>query len=88
MQFTGDRVQYQNSAVLSTGDLAEVIVNQGPRVGAVAQNISIGTNSRWNDTLLPRHHYIFPPDGSIIDWHLTDAEMLAGIDGMLTQFNK
>ncbi|CAB3239919.1 unnamed protein product [Arctia plantaginis] len=65
------------------GDLAEVVVNQGPRVGAVAQNMSIGTNSRWNDTLLPRHHYIFPPDGSIIDWHFTDAEMLAGIDGLI-----
>lgn len=65
------------------GDLAEVIVNQGPRVGSVAQNMVIGLSSKWNDTLLPRDHYIMPQNGSIIDWHFTDAEILAGIDGLI-----
>lgn len=63
------------------GDLAEVVVNQGPRVGSVAQMMTVGSNNRWNDTLLPRRHYIFPHNSSVIDWHLTDAEILAGVDG-------
>ncbi|XP_075971881.1 uncharacterized protein LOC142973766 [Anticarsia gemmatalis] len=65
------------------GDLAEVIVNQGPRVGSVSQNMAIGSSNRWNDTLLPREHYIFPQNSSVIDWHFTDAEILAGIDGLI-----
>nr|XP_037867187.1 uncharacterized protein LOC101741587 isoform X3 [Bombyx mori] len=65
------------------GDLAEVVVNQGPRVGASSQRMNIGTNNRWNDTLLPRALYIFPQNASIIDWHITDAEILAGIDGLI-----
>lgn len=63
------------------GDLAEVVVNQGPRVGSVSQNMVIGSNNRWNDTLLPRDHYLFPQNLSVVDWHFTDAEILAGIDG-------
>ncbi|KAJ0182570.1 hypothetical protein K1T71_001939 [Dendrolimus kikuchii] len=65
------------------GDLSEVVVNQGPRVGPVSQRMIIGSNERWNDTLLPRNHYIFPQNSSIIDWHFTDAEILAGIDGLI-----
>jgi hypothetical protein len=41
----------------------------------------VGSNNRWNDTFLPRDFYIFPRNTSIIDWHFTDAEILAGIDG-------
>lgn len=63
------------------GDLAEVVVNQGPRVGSVPQRLVVGSNNRWNDTLLPRNNYIFPQNGSVIDWHFTDAEILAGVDG-------
>lgn len=67
--------------LLFVGDLSEVVVNQGPRVGSVSQRMVIGSNERWNDTLLPRSHYIFPQNSTIIDWHFTDAEILAGIDG-------
>ncbi|CAH0592402.1 unnamed protein product [Chrysodeixis includens] len=65
------------------GDLAEVIVNQGPRVGSASHNILVGSNNRWNDTLLPRDYYIFPQNASVIDWQFTDAEILAGVDGLI-----
>ncbi|XP_041975439.1 uncharacterized protein LOC121730463 [Aricia agestis] len=63
------------------GDLAEVVVNQGPRVGA--KRLSVGSSNRWNDTLLPRHHYMFPQNETVTDWQITDAEILAGIDGLI-----
>ncbi|VVD01341.1 unnamed protein product [Leptidea sinapis] len=69
-------------AATLVGDLAEVVVNQGPRVGAAVQHLTIGTNNRWNDTLLPRHYYLFQHN-NITDWHMTDAEILAGIDGLI-----
>ncbi|XP_026319841.1 uncharacterized protein LOC113230229 isoform X1 [Hyposmocoma kahamanoa] len=65
------------------GDLAEVVLNQGPRTGAVPQRMTVGSNSRWNDTLLPRNHYLITQNASIVDWHFTDAEILAGIDGLI-----
>ncbi|KAJ8736411.1 hypothetical protein PYW08_007067 [Mythimna loreyi] len=65
------------------GDIAEVVVNQGPRVGAAPQRLVIGSNNRWNDTLLPRDHYLFPQNLTVADWQLTDAEILAGIDGLI-----
>ncbi|XP_049877861.1 uncharacterized protein LOC126375058 [Pectinophora gossypiella] len=65
------------------GDLAEVVINQGPRVGAAPQRLTVGSNSRWNDTLLPRHHYLLTQNGTGVDWHFTDAEILAGIDGLI-----
>ncbi|KAL4702962.1 hypothetical protein ACJJTC_008740 [Scirpophaga incertulas] len=68
------------------GDLAEVIVNQGPRVGSVPRNIVVGTNNRWNDTFLPRDFYLLPGNASNIDWHFTDAEIIAGIDAKLPQW--
>lgn len=69
-----------------TGDLAEVVINQGPRTGAAPQKMTIGSNSRWNDTLLPRNQYLITQDASIIDWHITDAEILAGIDGNFLKY--
>ncbi|CAH0724810.1 unnamed protein product, partial [Brenthis ino] len=65
------------------GDLAEVVVNQGPRVGASSQRLLVGSSNRWNDTMLPRNYYIFPPNGTLPNWHFTDAEILAGIDGLI-----
>ncbi|XP_013191318.2 uncharacterized protein LOC106135527 [Amyelois transitella] len=64
------------------GDLAEVVINQGPRFGA-SSLLVLGSNNRWNDTLLPRDHYIFPQNASFVDWQFTDAEILAGIDGLI-----
>ncbi|KAM3967569.1 uncharacterized protein ACR2FA_010888 [Aphomia sociella] len=65
------------------GDLAEVVVNQGPRYGASPLNLVVGSNNRWNDTLLPRSHYLLPQNSTPIDWQITDAEIVAGIDGLI-----
>ncbi|KAI5640520.1 hypothetical protein NE865_07065 [Phthorimaea operculella] len=65
------------------GDLAEVVINQGPSVGAAPQRLFIGSNSRWNDTLLPRFHYLLTQNSTVVDWYFTDAEILAGIDGLI-----
>ncbi|XP_023945724.2 uncharacterized protein LOC112051350 [Bicyclus anynana] len=65
------------------GDLAEVVVNQGPRVGASEHRLLVGSSNRWNDTLLPRDYYLFPPNATLPNWHFTDAEILAGIDGLI-----
>ncbi|CAH2050321.1 unnamed protein product, partial [Iphiclides podalirius] len=80
----GDDQDISNVLVATlVGDLAEVVVNQGPRVGASSQRMMIGSNNRWNDTLLPRQFYLLPQNSNIIDWHFTDAEILAGIDGLI-----
>ncbi|RVE41787.1 hypothetical protein evm_013556 [Chilo suppressalis] len=65
------------------GDLAEVVVNQGPVVGSVPSKLVVGSNNRWNDTFLPRDYYLLPQNASVTDWHFTDAEILAGIDGLI-----
>ncbi|XP_050347754.1 uncharacterized protein LOC126771736 [Nymphalis io] len=70
-------------AATLAGDLAEVVVNQGPRVGASSHNLITGSSNRWNDTLLPRDYYLFPLNGTLRNWHFTDAEILAGIDGLI-----
>ncbi|XP_034837872.2 uncharacterized protein [Maniola hyperantus] len=70
-------------AATLAGDLAEVVVNQGPRVGASEHRMLVGSSNRWNDTLLPRDYYLFPPNGTLPNWHFTDAEILAGIDGLI-----
>ncbi|XP_053612544.1 uncharacterized protein LOC128676451 [Plodia interpunctella] len=69
-------------AATLAGDLAEVVINQGPRFGA-SSLLVIGSNNRWNDTLLPRDHYILPQNATFVDWQFTDAEILAGIDGLI-----
>ncbi|XP_032529388.2 uncharacterized protein LOC116779252 [Danaus plexippus] len=65
------------------GDLAEVVINQGARVGASAQKLMVGSSNRWNDTFIPRIYYLFPQNATLPDWHFTDAEILAGIDGLI-----
>ncbi|XP_047985605.1 uncharacterized protein LOC125225796 isoform X2 [Leguminivora glycinivorella] len=65
------------------GDLAEVVVNQGPRVGPSSQRLVIGSNNRWNDTMLPRNYFMYPQNSSNVDWQISDAEILAGIDGLI-----
>lgn len=71
-----------NLILYISGDLAEVVVNQGPRVGPASHAIVVGSSNRWNDTLLPRDFYLLPKNASNVDWHFTDAEILAGVDGM------
>ncbi|XP_013175932.1 PREDICTED: uncharacterized protein LOC106124033 [Papilio xuthus] len=77
-----DELNISNILVATiVGDLAEVVVNQGPRVGASAQLMTVGSNNRWNDTLLPRDFYLLPQNSN--DWQFTDAEILAGVDGLI-----
>lgn len=57
------------------GDLAEVVLFQGP-----LGNFTIGFSGMWNDTNFPR---MFHLEGSQSgNWHLTDTEILSGIDGL------
>ncbi|KAG7310731.1 hypothetical protein JYU34_003539 [Plutella xylostella] len=67
-------------AATLAGDLAEVAVNQGPLVGSASQKMVVGSNNKWNDTLLPRHNFLLIHNTSTVDWHYTDAEILAGVD--------
>lgn len=57
------------------GDLAEVCVYQGPKLG---QNVSVGLQGKWNDTYFPRWHILSINHKEL--WEMTDAEILAGID--------
>lgn len=66
-----------------SGDLAEVVVNQGPRVGFRTSKVILGGDSRWNDTMLPRNYYMLNHTNGLINWQITDAEILAGIDGKI-----
>lgn len=57
------------------GDLAEVVLFQGP-----SGVFTIGVGGLWNDTDLPR---MFHLNGSQRgNWHMTDSEILSGIDGL------
>jgi hypothetical protein len=72
-----DSIDNTYAATLA-GDLAEVCVYQGPYLGS---NVSIGTTGMWNDTHLPRVRYI--GENHFGRWEMTDAEILAGLDGLL-----
>ena len=62
------------------GDLAEVCVFQGPYLG---RNSIIGANGgHWDSDHFPRHRYISENHSNF--WEMTDSEILAGIDGMLS----
>lgn len=60
------------------GDLAEICVYQGPYLGT---NTSVGTPGWWNDTRLPRIHYL-QTSHDFPDWEMTDSEVLSGIDSL------
>lgn len=57
------------------GDLAEVVLFQGP-VG----NFTIGFSGIWNDTNFPRTFHLEGSQSG--NWHLTDTEIFSGIDGI------
>jgi hypothetical protein len=72
-----DSIDNTYAATLA-GDLAEVCVYQGPYLGS---NVSIGTPALWNDTHFPRVSYL--AENHFGRWEMTDAEILAGLDGLL-----
>jgi hypothetical protein len=57
------------------GDLAEVVLFQGP-----TGNFTIGFSGVWNDTELPRMFHLNGSNRG--NWHMTDSEILSGIDGL------
>lgn len=57
------------------GDLAEVVLFQGP-----SRNFTIGFSGMWNDTDFPRMFHLSGSQRG--HWHLTDTEILSGIDGL------
>jgi hypothetical protein len=57
------------------GDLAEVILFQG-----ALGNFTIGFPGVWNDTNFPRMHHLLGNQRGL--WHMTDSEILSGIDGL------
>lgn len=57
------------------GDLAEVILYQGP-IG----NFTIGFSGVWNDTTFPTMYHLSGSQQG--NWHMTDSEILSGIDGL------
>lgn len=57
------------------GDLAEVVLFQGP-----FGNFSVGHSGMWNDTEFPRMFHLRGSQSGF--WHLTDTELLSGIDGI------
>lgn len=57
------------------GDLAEVVLFQGP-----SGNFTVGFAGIWNDTDFPRMFHLRGSQSGI--WHLTDTELLSGIDGI------
>lgn len=59
------------------GDLAEVCVYQAPYYGS---NVSVGTSGFWNHTDYPVKRYL--EENNVLNWQITDAEILGGIDGM------
>ncbi|KAL5279041.1 hypothetical protein ACFFRR_003579 [Megaselia abdita] len=59
------------------GDLAEVCVFQSPYYG---RNVSVGTSGFWNHTDYPVKRYL--EENNVLNWAITDAEILGGIDGM------
>lgn len=57
------------------GDLAEVVLFQGPQ-----GSFTVGFSALWNDTGLPRMHHLNGSHSG--NWHLTDSEIMSGIDGL------
>lgn len=57
------------------GDLAEIVLFQGG-----FGNFSIGFDGQWNDTSFPREFYMNGNRRGM--WHITDSEILSGIDGI------
>lgn len=74
---TFDQIDNTYATTLA-GDLAEICVYQGPHFGI---NASIGVSGAWNDSYLPRLHYLHH-SYQYPKWEMTDSEVLSGIDGM------
>lgn len=69
-------VYYQcTQVIISLGELAEMVVYQGPFVG---NNMTLGATGFWNNTMRPTVYYL---TSSHKNFDATRAELLGGIDG-------
>ncbi|KAL7299773.1 hypothetical protein TKK_0007519 [Trichogramma kaykai] len=59
------------------GDLAEMVVNQGP---ATREQMYLGASGFWNSTIRPRAFYVRHRYDS---WDATRAELLGDVDGLI-----
>ncbi|CAB0028367.1 unnamed protein product [Trichogramma brassicae] len=59
------------------GDLAEMVVNQGP---VVREQMYLGASGFWNSTIRPRAFYVRHRYDS---WDATRAELLGDVDGLI-----
>ena len=57
------------------GDIAEVVLFQGAQ-----GNFTVGFSGLWNNTDFPRVFHLNGNKGG--NWHMTDSEILSGIDGL------
>ncbi|XP_076168966.1 uncharacterized protein LOC143147535 [Ptiloglossa arizonensis] len=63
------------------GELAEMVVYQGPFVG---NNMTLGATGFWNNTMRPTVYYL---TSSHKNFDATRAELLGGIDGLIIASN-
>lgn len=61
-------------AATLTGDLAEVVLNQAPRLQT---GLKVGSAGGWNDTSVPRHYFLSDNE----NYEMTDAEIRGSLDG-------
>ncbi|XP_039286299.1 uncharacterized protein LOC111043365 isoform X2 [Nilaparvata lugens] len=78
----GDSYVNNTWAATLAGDLAEVIEFQAANV----EDIFLGANGVWNDTIIPTAYYFTSLEKKRIEkktWQITDAEALGGVDGLI-----
>ncbi|XP_046990463.1 uncharacterized protein LOC124595663 [Schistocerca americana] len=66
-------------AATLAGDLAEVVIHQGPK----SEAIKIGTPGGWNDSVIPHWYFINRAEQT----QMTDAEIRGGLDGLIIAKN-
>ncbi|XP_065347967.1 uncharacterized protein LOC135944740 [Cloeon dipterum] len=68
-------------AATLSGDLAEVVLLQGPR--SSYDPMKVGAAGGWNDTSVPRYYFLNLNE----DYEMTDAEIRGAIDGLILGIN-
>ncbi|XP_059483450.1 uncharacterized protein LOC132201356 [Neocloeon triangulifer] len=64
-------------AATLSGDLAEVVLRQGPR--SQLTPMKVGSTGGWNDTAVPRYYFLNDNE----NYEMTDAEIRGALDGLI-----